>query len=152
MTCGRSRTQQKTLAQFQIRCLQFATEMLKNTTSDVIATTPPLDANRLLLSKLAQRRKVSEQNLKLMFIDITKTYFNAMPTRNIYVRVPKEMGCLPCALGRLVRCCYCTRGAGMLWGEILSASRWPADPLFMVDARVVGPLKCALQQHQQLFG
>ena len=35
--------------------------------------------------------------MKLSFVDVTKAYFNAVPTREVYVRVPKELG-LPPAL------------------------------------------------------
>ena len=55
-----------------------------------------------------------------MFIDITKAYFNALPTRSIYVRLPKELGLPKNSYGRLLRCCYGTRDAGMLWEEAYS--------------------------------
>ena len=58
---------------------------------------------------------------KLMFIDVKKAYFNAIPSRAIFVRVPRELGLPKGTVGRLIRCCYGTRDAGMLWEETYSS-------------------------------
>ena len=46
-----------------------------------------------------------------------KAYFNAKPQRDVFVRVPRELGLPPGTMGKLVRCCYGTRDAGMLWED-----------------------------------
>ena len=50
-------------------------------------------------------------------MDIRKTYFNALPTRAIYMRLPKEMGMPPDVVARQVRCVYGTRDAGKSWED-----------------------------------
>ena len=37
--------------------------------------------------------------------------------RNLFARVPAEMGLPPGTVGKLDRCCYGTRDAGQLWEE-----------------------------------
>ena len=55
--------------------------------------------------------------MRLSFIDVRKAYFNAVPTRAIYMRLPKEMGLPPDTVARQVRCVYGTRDAGKLWED-----------------------------------
>ena len=94
----------------KVRARYVATEVNHQYDPNLFAATPPLEAIRLLLSKHSQRAP-SNKHLKLGFLDITKAYFNATPTR--------DLGLPPGSVGRPVRCCYGTRDAGMLWEEAL---------------------------------
>ena len=82
------------------------------------ASTPPLEATRLLLSELASRRTtVDGQPLEVSFIDVKTAYFNGIPTRRIHRCLPREL-CLGAeAVAHLRRCVYGTRDAGMIWEE-----------------------------------
>ena len=55
------------------------------------------------------------QPLRLSFIDIKKAYFNAIPKRAVFMRLPAEMGLPKNIVARQTRCVYGTRDAGMLW-------------------------------------
>ena len=80
------------------------------------ASTPPLEAKRMLFSDFTTRRKDSKgRTLKLSFIDVVKAYFNAIPKRKMFVRLPKEMGMSNGVYGKLVRCMHGTRDAAHLW-------------------------------------
>ena len=99
----------------RIRARWVATEV--NTGNDVTfyAATPPLDANRLLFSKYAHQRRKRGPKLQISLCDITKAHVNATPSRDLFVRLPKEMGLPSNHVGHLLRCCYGTRDAGSLW-------------------------------------
>jgi hypothetical protein len=81
------------------------------------ASTPPLEAKKLLFSKFASNRRKGHKRLRLSFVDIRKAYFNAIPERAIYMRLPKEMGLGTNVVARQVRCVYGTRDAGKLWED-----------------------------------
>ena len=81
------------------------------------ASTPPLEAKRLLFSRYVSERHRIGKPLRISFIDIRKAYFNALPTRAIYMRLPKEMGLAPDTVARQGRCVYGTRDAGKLWED-----------------------------------
>ena len=98
----------------KVRARYVATEVNHGDDAQYFAATPPLEAVRLLVSKFAQRVQ-GNRKLKLGFLDITKAYFHAKPQRDVYVRVPKELGLPAGTLGRLKRCCYGTRDAGARW-------------------------------------
>ena len=100
----------------KVRARHVANEVNHYDDAQYFAATPPLESIRLLLSKFAQRSKANP-NLKLGFLDVTKAYFHASPTRSVYVRVPKRTGLPPGIYGKLKRCCYGTRDAGALWEE-----------------------------------
>ena len=85
------------------------------------ASTPPLESKRMLFSDFATRRKDSKGRLlKLSFVDVVKAYFNAIPQRKIFVRLPRELGLESGLYGKLIRCMYGTRDAAHLW-EIVTA-------------------------------
>ena len=84
------------------------------------ASTPPLEAKRMLLSEFASRRFQDGHPLKLSFVDIRKAYFNEVPKRALFVRLPKEMGLGPNAVARLDRCMYGTRDAAGIWESCYS--------------------------------
>ena len=80
--------------------------------------TPPLECKRALISQMATERTRNGKCLKLCFIDVRKAYFNGRPTRNIFVRLPREMGLPRTMLGKLKRCLYGTRDAGHIWEAV----------------------------------
>ena len=84
---------------------------------DFYAATPPLEAKRLLFSEWATKKARHGKKLKLSFVDIRKAYFNGTPTRNLYVRLPTELGLPKNVLGKLVKCMYGTRDAGAIWEQ-----------------------------------
>ena len=80
------------------------------------ASTPPLESKRMLLSEFATRRVAeSGMPLQLSFVDIRKAYFNGIPKRNIFVRLPKELGLGAGTVAKLDRCMYGTRDAAGIW-------------------------------------
>ena len=72
---------------------------------------------RLLFSRYVSQRNRKGRPLRINFIDVRKAYLNAIPTRAIYMRLPKEMGLPPDTVARQVRCVYGTRDAGKLWED-----------------------------------
>ena len=81
------------------------------------ASTPPLEGKKILFSKFASEQKRGNTHIQLSFVDIKKAYFNAIPTREIDMSLPKEMGLPPGTLAKQVRCVYGTRDAGKLWED-----------------------------------
>ena len=81
------------------------------------ASTPPLEGKRMLFSKYTSERHRKGKPLRLSFVDIRKAYFNALPERAIFMKVPKELGFPPGTVARQVRCVYGTRDAGKLWED-----------------------------------
>ena len=79
------------------------------------ASTPPLDAKRMMFNRIAFKRVTKKKPLCLSFVDVRKAYFNDKPTRNIYMQFPKEMGMAPNLVGKLIRCAYGCRDAGHIW-------------------------------------
>ena len=81
------------------------------------ASTPPLEAKKLLFAKYADQPVVKNKKMRLGFVDIKKAYFNGMPRRNVCMRLPRELGLPPHMFGLQVRCVYGTRDAGSVWEE-----------------------------------
>ena len=79
------------------------------------AATPPLEAKRILFSRYASERTRGGKPLKLHVLDVRTAYFNGVPTRSIYVKLPFEMGLGKNVLGKLRKCIYGTRDAGAIW-------------------------------------
>ena len=71
----------------------------------------------MLFARYANERTRDGQPLRLSFVDVRKAYFNAIPQRAIFMRLPKEMGLPPNMVARQVRCVYGTRDAGKLWED-----------------------------------
>ena len=86
------------------------------------ASTPPLEAKKMLFSQFASERVRAGKKLRLSFVDIRKAYFNGRPTRNIFMQFPKELGLAPNIVGKLVRCAYGCRDAGHIWEECYRAA------------------------------
>ena len=72
----------------------------------------------MLFSLFARRRHVVVKNkqipLRLSFIDIKKAYFNGIPTRDIFMSVPPELGLPKHHVAKQTRCVYGTRDEGMI--------------------------------------
>ena len=81
------------------------------------ASTPPLEAKKVLFSRLAQERKRAGQPLRLDFLDVKKAYFNGIPKRDVYMQLPKELGLPSHFVAKQVRCVYGTRDAGAIWED-----------------------------------
>ena len=81
------------------------------------ASTPPLEAKKLLFAKIARERKRNGKCLQLSFVDVRKAYFNGIPKRSVYMAFPKELGLPSNMVGKLVRCAYGTRDAGAIWED-----------------------------------
>lgn len=86
------------------------------------ASTPPLEAKKMLFSQFASERRRGGKPLRLCFVDVRKTYFNGRSARNIFVHLPKELGLAPNILAKLVRCAYGCRDASHIWEECYSAA------------------------------
>ena len=102
-----------------IRCRLVACEINKggDRPDHFFASTPPLEAKKLLFARFAQERQRSGKPLNLSFIDVRKAYFNGIPRRPLYMQFPKELGLPPNCVGKLVRCAYGTRDAGAIWED-----------------------------------
>ena len=100
-----------------MRCRLVAREVAQEADPSFFAATPPLEAKRVLFSQWATEYKRDGVHLKLSFVDIRKAYFNGIPTRPLYLRLPPELGLPRDVVGKLVKCCYGTRDAGQIWED-----------------------------------
>ena len=101
-----------------VRARLVACEINTFKTDMFAASTPPLEAKKLLFSMMASLRKDAKgRPLELAFIDVKKAYFNAVPKRVIHLVPPKEPGLPSGGVAHLRRCAYGTRDAGALWEE-----------------------------------
>ena len=81
---------------------------------DLFAETPPLEAQRLQLSRAATRRKDGKWR-KLMFIDARKAHLNPRCEDDVYVLLPEECGCPEGMCGKLEFWLYGFRKAASAW-------------------------------------
>ena len=79
------------------------------------AATPPLEAKRLIFNEFASEQTRHGKPLQISFIDVKTAYFYGVPTRDMYVRLPPELGISKKFVGKFVRCMYGTRDAGAIW-------------------------------------
>ena len=98
-----------------VRCRLVGQEVNLHHDESFYAATPPLEAKRLLFSEFASSRTRHGKPLQLSFVDVKKAYFYGIPERDIYVRLPHELGVSKQYVGKLVRCMYGTRDAGAIW-------------------------------------
>ena len=84
---------------------------------DYYASTPPLEALKLLFAKYADSPAVGGEPMRIGFVDAKKAYFNGIPKRNVFMRLPREMGLPAHIVGLQVRCVYGTRDAGSIWED-----------------------------------
>ena len=86
------------------------------------ASTPPLEAKKMLFARFAQERNRDGQPLRLSFVDVRKAYFNGKPKRPLYMSFPKELGLPSNLVAKQVRCVYGTRDAGAIWEDTYRAA------------------------------
>ena len=82
------------------------------------ASTPPIEALRLIVSRAA----TSDKQRYLMISDVRRAYFYAEATRDLFIKLPEEddmygQGDL---VGKLRLCLYGTRDAALNWQQTLS--------------------------------
>ena len=102
-----------------IRSRLVAKEYNDHIDPNLFAATPPIEALRYLLSKAATEGKSEKV---VMLNDVSRAFFNAKVTREVYVQLPaediepgeNEM------VGRLNLCLYGTRDAAMNWQECVA--------------------------------
>ena len=101
-----------------VRARLVACEVNHGTKDDAFyAATPPLEAKKLLFAKYADQPTKNGAPQRLSFVDIRKAYFNAIPKRNVFMSLPKELGLPGRWVAKQVRCVYGTRDAGALWED-----------------------------------
>ena len=100
-----------------VRARLVACEVNYGTTTEAsfYAATPPLEAKKILFAKYADEPVRLGKQQRISFVDIKKAHFNALPKRNIFMSLPKELGLPGHWVAKQVRCVYGTRDAGALW-------------------------------------
>ena len=97
-----------------VRARLVACEVGQSKEATYVASTPPLEALRLLFSQYATERTRQGQPLQLSFVDVRTAYFHGVPVRDLHVHFPREMGAKAGRVARLVRCMYGARDAGFI--------------------------------------
>ena len=103
------------IADPDVRCRLVGQEVNLHADESFYAATPPLEAKRLLFSEFASSHGKKGSSMQLSFVDVKKAYFYGIPERELYVRLPSELGISKKYVGKLVRCMYGTRDAGAIW-------------------------------------
>ena len=75
-------------AEPDVRARLVAQEVSTHADDSFYAATPPLEAKRLLFSQWASEQYRQGSRLKRSFIDVRKAYFNGIPSRRLYLRLP----------------------------------------------------------------
>ena len=91
-----------------------AREIKKDSRQDLFAATPPLMSMRMLISECASSQ---DNDYCLLFLDISRAYFNAAATRDLFIKIPDE-DYEPgdeYRVGLLLRSLYGTRDAAQNW-------------------------------------
>ena len=102
-----------------IRSRIVAKEYNDGVDPNMFAATPPIEALRYLLSKAATH---GEGKQCIMLNDVSRAFFNAKVTREVYVQLPAEdlePGDKD-LVGKLNLCLYGTRDAAMHWQECVA--------------------------------
>jgi hypothetical protein len=103
-----------------IRCRLVGKEFRTTPDDALYASTPPLEALRLIVSRAATIDKKGAPR-EMMINDVSRAYFYAEATRIMYIELPKEDPFYdPSMLGRLRLCLYGTRDAALNWQQTLS--------------------------------
>ena len=102
-----------------VRARLVACEVNHNNTKEesYFASTPPLEAKRMLFAKFADQPVKEGIQQRLSFVDVRKAYFNGIPRRNLFMSLPRELGLPGHWVGRQIRCVYGTRDAGAIWED-----------------------------------
>ena len=86
------------------------------------ASTPPLEALRLIVSRAATKNGRTGKMRQIMINDVSRAYFYAAATRDAYIDLPNEDAQAGGDLvGKLQLCLYGTRDAATNWQSTLSA-------------------------------
>ena len=107
-------------AEYDVRARLVACEVNTYKSDEYFASTPPLEAKKLLFSEYACTARdpaFKSDEIVLSFVDIKKAYFNGVPRRNVHLAFPKELGVPDHLVAHLKRCVYGTRDAGAIWEE-----------------------------------
>jgi hypothetical protein len=96
----------------EIRCRLVCQEVNRYATDKFFASTPPLEAMRLIMSIAAESR-----SSQLRLLDISRAYFNAPARREVYVELPPEAGYGRGYVGLLNKAMYGTRDAAQSWEQ-----------------------------------
>ena len=92
-----------------------AKEIKKDLRPELFAATPPLEYIKYLISRCASRQG-GDVPSRLMVQDISKAYFFAPATRDIYIELPPE-DAEEGMVGKLEKSLYGTRDAALNWAE-----------------------------------
>ena len=103
----------------EYRSRLVAKEIKTNKREDLFAATPPLEAQKTLLSLamtegIGYQTGCKTQGHKLDFIDVRRAYFHAKARREVYVELPQEDH-QPGMCGKLSKSMYGTRDAAQNW-------------------------------------
>ena len=90
---------------------------------DLFAATPPLEAERMALSRAVTQRRcdtgaTTHGVRKLMFIDARKAHLNPPCEEDVYIELPDEAGQCPGFCGKLVYWLYGCRLAAQAWEKL----------------------------------
>ena len=110
---------------YDVRARLVACEVNTYKTDEYFASTPPLEAKKLLFSEFsatARNPAFKSDEYVLSFVDIKKAYFNGKPKRNVHLAFPKELGIADNVCAHLKRCVYGTRDAGAIWEECYASA------------------------------
>ena len=106
--------------EYDVRARLVACEVNTFKTDEYFASTPPLEAKKLLFSEYActaRQPAFAKDDIVLSFADIKKAYFNGVPRRNVHLAFPKELAIPDHLVAHLKRCVYGTRDAGAIWED-----------------------------------
>ena len=103
-----------------VRCRLVGKEFRTGPDDALFASTPPLEALRLIISRAATLG-IDGKKHEVMINDVSRAYFYAKCTRDLDVELPVEdPEAHPVYIGKLRLCLYGTRDAALNWQETLS--------------------------------
>ena len=87
----------------------------------LFAATPPLEAMRYIIHRAATNR-ADGKRFSVMTVDVSRAYFNAVATRDVFIEIPKEdrEPGDEAMVGKLRLCLYGTRDAAFNWSETVA--------------------------------
>ena len=93
-----------------------AKEIKRSNLDEMFAATPPLEAQKMLMSLAMPQNKRRGPPLKLLFIDVKRADVHADARRPVFIRLPDEDD-EPGMCGRPLKSLYGTRDAASNWEE-----------------------------------
>jgi hypothetical protein len=100
-----------------VRCRLVGKEFRTGPDDALFASTPPLEALKLIISRAATLG-IDGKKHEVMINDVSRAYFYAKCTRDLYVELPVEdLEAHPDFIGKLRLCLYGTRDAALNWQE-----------------------------------